>query len=85
MTTPTANLRQVDRHRAVRATLGFIRADSLALDDVINETASDSSPAAVTALVIALTEQAATMIGAQPDGEEMLARMLIEYAQESGE
>jgi hypothetical protein len=82
MATPTANVRRIDRHRAIRATLGFIRGDSLAIHDVIQETDADPTPQAVTALILAVTEQAATMIGAQPGGEEMLAQMLLEYAQE---
>lgn len=76
-----ANIRAVDRHRGIRATLGFIQGDSLALDDVLTETAADETPGAIAALFLALTEQAATYASAAPDAQEQLQAMLMEYAQ----
>ena len=84
MTTPTANIRSIDRQRGLRATLGFLRGDSLALDDVLNETKEDTNPAAVAGLILALTEQAATYASAAPDAAQQIEAMLIDYAQQEG-
>lgn len=77
-----ANIRSVDRARGLRATLGFIQGDSLALDAVLTETAGDTSPGATGALILALVEQAATYASAAPDAQEQLLAMILEYAQQ---
>lgn len=85
MPSPTANIRARDRHRGIRAVLGFIRSDSVAIDDVLRETAEDETPGAIAALILALTEQAATYTSAAPDAETQLEAMLMEYAQEEAD
>jgi hypothetical protein len=75
-----ANIEAKDRARGLRATLGFLRGDSLALDAVLTETAEDTNPGATGALILALVEQAATYASAAPDAEEQIAAMLLDYA-----
>lgn len=78
--TPIANVRPADRQRAFRITLGFIRRDTLAIDDVLTETADDETPGATAALVLALTELLVLQIGDEPGIDEGLNQLLIEYA-----
>lgn len=85
MNIPTANIRKVDRVRAVRAVLGFIRADSLALEDVLAETASDENGGGAAALILALVEAAATFASAAPDAEAQLQQILMDYASEEAD
>jgi len=80
-----ANIQAKDRARGLRATLGFIQGDSLALDAVLTETAEDPNPGATGALILALTEQAATYAAAAPDAACQLQRMILEYAQQEGD
>lgn len=79
-----ANIQAKDRARGLRATLGFLQGDSLALDAVLTETAEDPSPGATAALIIALTEQAATYASAAPDAAGQLQSMILEYARQEG-
>lgn len=79
-----ANVSSKDRVRGLRATLGFIQGDSLALDAVLRETAEDEAPGATGALILALTEQAATYASAAPDAAGQLQSMILEYAQQEG-
>ncbi|MEW1921237.1 hypothetical protein [Pseudarthrobacter oxydans] len=79
-----ANVTAKDRARGLRATLGFIQGDSLALDAVLTETAEDTEPGATGALILALTEQAATYASAAPDAAAQLQTMILEYAQQEG-
>jgi hypothetical protein len=77
-----ANIQAKDRARGLRATLGFIQGDSLALDAVLTETAEDTAPGATGALILALVEQAATYASAAPDAAEQLQAMIMDYAQQ---
>ncbi|MGV0110533.1 hypothetical protein [Arthrobacter sp. CP30] len=80
-----ANVRTLDRHRAIRAALGFIRRDSLAIDDVLNETADDETPGATAALVLALTEMVVLQIGDTPEVDAFLTKVLVDHARESAD
>jgi hypothetical protein len=75
-----ANIEAKDRARGLRATLGFLRGDSLGLDAVLTETAEDTNPGATGALILALVEQAATYASVAPDAEEQIAAMVLDYA-----
>ncbi|MGM9474340.1 hypothetical protein ACS5PJ_20335 [Pseudarthrobacter sp. YS3] len=77
-----ANIQDKDRARGLRATLGFIQGDSLALDAVLTEAAEDPTPGATAALVLAVTEQAAMYANAAPDAVQQLQSLILDYVQQ---
>jgi hypothetical protein len=79
---PAAVVRPVDRARAIRAILGFMKSDQPAVEHAVREAATDTYPEAVAHLVLALTEAAAFFLSSTPDAEAQLRRVLLHHAQE---
>lgn len=79
------NIRPADRIRAIRATLAFLTGDELALKQVMDDTDEDEYVRSHIALIVALTEQAATYAGAATDAPVQLKKMLLDYAQEGAD
>jgi hypothetical protein len=81
MTMLRAEVRPVDRARAIRAILGFRNSDLLAVEYVVREAAEDTYPEAAAKLILALTEAAARFIDPTPDADEKLRMLLLNEAQ----
>ncbi len=85
MNLPAANVRTLDRARALRAVLGFRSNDALAVEHVARDASSDTEPEAVAMLVLALTELAANFLGPDPTADERLREILLEHARRDAE
>jgi hypothetical protein len=77
MTIPAAVVRPIDRARAIRAILGFMKSDQPAVEHAVREAATDPYPESVAHLVLALTEAAAFFLSSIEDGDAQLQQFLL--------